>query len=125
MSESNAASKGSPPTPAQLKEFFSQIESGNITKERLESFLAPQTIETLPQSALIPNVPKVDSQKTGCERLKTKPGDWVCVEGVLFQVVSPPVFRNAITSKRFMVVYTCSTPPEKVYVDVASGQAAF
>jgi hypothetical protein len=44
MSESRAAGwpSGSP-TAAQLKEFFSQIESGKINKERLQSFLRAKT----------------------------------------------------------------------------------
>lgn len=40
MSQSRAAGWPSDgPTAAQLKEFFAQIESGRITKERLQSFL--------------------------------------------------------------------------------------
>ena len=34
------------PTAAQLKEFFAQIESGRITKERLQSFLRPSAAES-------------------------------------------------------------------------------
>lgn len=40
MSKSQTAGWASgSPTPAQLKEFFAQVESGRITKERLQSFL--------------------------------------------------------------------------------------
>lgn len=40
MSESRAAGWPSDaPTAAQLKEFFTQIETGRITKERLQTFL--------------------------------------------------------------------------------------
>ena len=43
MSESRAAGWPSDaPTAAQLKEFFAQIESGRIDKERLQSFLRPK-----------------------------------------------------------------------------------
>jgi hypothetical protein len=31
------------PTPAQLKEFFSQVESGKVTKDRLQAFLRGET----------------------------------------------------------------------------------
>jgi len=34
------------PTPAQLKEFFAQIESGRITKERLQAFLRGEKEDT-------------------------------------------------------------------------------
>jgi DNA-directed RNA polymerase alpha subunit len=51
------------PTPAQLKEFFSQIESGRITKARLQSFLRGG--DTLPYE-LVKNFPiealRVDSR---------------------------------------------------------------
>ena len=40
MSASRAVGWGSDaPTPAQLKEFFAQLESGRITKARLQDFL--------------------------------------------------------------------------------------
>src|SRR5262245_42250940 len=44
MPKSHAAGWASDaPTPAQLKEFFAQIESGRITKVRLQSFLRNET----------------------------------------------------------------------------------
>lgn len=47
MSVSRAAGWPSDgPTAAQLKEFFAQIESGRITKERLQSFLRPSAAES-------------------------------------------------------------------------------
>lgn len=39
MEKSHAAGSGSQPTSAQLKEFFTQIDAGKITKERLQTFL--------------------------------------------------------------------------------------
>ncbi len=39
MSQSSTTGRASEPTPAQLKELFAQIESGRVTKERLQGFL--------------------------------------------------------------------------------------
>ena len=42
MSQSSTTGRASEPTFAQLKELFAQIESGRITKERLQAFLRGQ-----------------------------------------------------------------------------------
>ncbi len=42
MSKSPAAGRASEPTSAQLKELFAQIESGRVSKERLQQFLRGQ-----------------------------------------------------------------------------------
>ena len=39
MSKSPATDRASNPTSAQLIELFSQIESGRVTKEKLQSFI--------------------------------------------------------------------------------------
>lgn len=39
MSKSHVADRASEPTPAQMKEFYAQVESGRITRGRLQKFL--------------------------------------------------------------------------------------
>lgn len=41
MSKSHAAGMGSSPTPAQLKELFAQIDTGRITKRRIQRLIGP------------------------------------------------------------------------------------
>lgn len=42
MSKSHVSGRASEPTPAQMKEFFAQVESGRITREGLQAFLRGQ-----------------------------------------------------------------------------------
>ncbi len=54
MTKSSITGQASEPTPAQLKELFAQIESGRVTKERLQQFLRGERLE-FPSYAVLAN----------------------------------------------------------------------
>lgn len=67
MSQSSTTGRASEPTPAQMQEFYAQIESGCITKERLQDFLRGQ-IPTFPSYSVT-----VDYDQTVEQLVRSRP----------------------------------------------------
>src|SRR5712692_10425680 len=59
------------PTPAQLKEFFSQVTSGRVTKARLQAFLRDKSVSNLNSFPVT-----VDCSKTLDEMIADGDYDW-------------------------------------------------
>ena len=57
-----------------------------------------------------------------------QPGERICLDGVLFKVVNPPGQtrgRPRGRPLRVQKVFTCSSNPQVVYIDLDSGVSAF